>query len=69
MSEKCVNVKNMKSKEESVLFGDAKDFKSDDVLYIYIYRCWFITNVCKSDHRLNITLDTDIKFTLMLSIC
>ena len=26
--------------------------------------CWFITNIGKSDHRLNMTLGTDIKFTL-----
>ena len=28
------------------------------------HRCWFITNIWKSDHRMNVTLGTDIKFTL-----
>ena len=28
------------------------------------HRCWFIRNIWKSDHRLNMTLGTDIKFTL-----
>jgi len=27
-------------------------------------RCWFITNIWKSDHCLNMTFGTDIKFTL-----
>ena len=28
------------------------------------HRCWFIINIWKSDHRMNVTLGTDIKFTL-----
>ena len=28
------------------------------------HRCWFITNAWKSNHHLNMTLGTDIKFTL-----
>ena len=32
------------------------------------HRCWFITNIWKSDHRLNITLGTD-KIHSQLSIC
>ena len=28
------------------------------------HRCWFITNIWKSDHRLNMSLGTNIKFTL-----
>ena len=28
------------------------------------HRCWFITNTWKSDHRLNMTHGTDIKFAL-----
>ena len=32
------------------------------------HRCWCITNTLKSDHRLNMTLGTDITFT-QLSIC
>ena len=61
--------------ERRLLFGNAKDFKSDDVMYvcvymyIYIYRCWFITNIWISDHRLNMTLDTDIKLILTLNHC
>ena len=28
------------------------------------HRCWFITNIWKSDHHLNMTFGTDMKFTL-----
>ena len=31
VNEKCINVTNMKLKEDSVLFGNAKDFESDEI--------------------------------------
>ena len=43
VNEKCNNVTNMKLKEDFVLFGKAKDFKSDEIFdFIILFARFFI---------------------------
>ena len=43
VNEKCNNVTNMKLKEDFVLFGKAKDFKSDETFdFIILFARFFI---------------------------
>ena len=43
VNEKCINVTNMKQTEDFVLFGNAKDFESDEIFdFIILLAIFFL---------------------------